>query len=89
MILGPVTTDEHPGHHHVVVVTPLEPEATSSLPMVQCSKHVMPRAIQVDLADQQPHDPERELHVPRTSVPTRWRLGTILTRDANEVVDPH
>jgi len=43
----------------------------------------------VDLTNQQAHDLGLELEVRLRIVLTRWRLGTILTRTANEVVDPH
>jgi hypothetical protein len=43
----------------------------------------------VDLTNQQAHDLGVELEVQLQVVLTRWWLGTILTRCANEVVDPH
>jgi hypothetical protein len=57
--------------------------------MVQCSQHVIPRAIPVHLTDQRAHHLDLELHAQRQSVLTHWRLGTILTRTATKVVDPH
>ena len=46
--------------------------------MVQCSRHVIPPAIKVDLTDQPAHDLALELEVLRQTVLTGWRLGTIL-----------
>src|SRR5829696_7859729 len=46
MRFGPVVTDEHPSHHTSRSVVFFEPEATSSLLMVQCSKHVIPPVVQ-------------------------------------------
>jgi len=43
----------------------------------------------VDLTNQQAHDLDVELEALRTRVLTCWRLGTILTRFAYEVVDSH
>lgn len=57
--------------------------------MVQCSKHVIPPAIQVNLTDQQAHDLDVGINSLRTPVLTCWRLGTSLTDSAAEVVDPH
>jgi hypothetical protein len=57
--------------------------------MVQCSKHVIPPAIQVNLTNQQAHDLGLGLNAPRTEVLTCRRLGTTLTDSAAEVVDPH
>jgi len=47
--------------------------------MVQCSQHVIPPAVQVDLTDQQVHDLGLGLNARRNSVLTHQRLGTILT----------
>jgi len=41
---------------HLLIDDRFEPEATSSLLMVQCSRHAIPPAIEVDLTDQQAHD---------------------------------
>ena len=58
--------------------------------MVQCSQHVIPPAIQVDLTDRQAHDLDVELSALRdTQVLTCQRLGTSLTDSTAEVVDPH
>ena len=57
--------------------------------MVQCSKHAIPPAIEVDLTDQQAHDLAVELNAQRPRVLTCRRLGTSLTRSTGEVVDPH
>ncbi|WP_188584456.1 hypothetical protein [Egicoccus halophilus] len=46
--------------------------------MVQCSKHVIPPAIKVDLTDQPAHDLAVELEVLRHTVLTDRRLSTIL-----------
>jgi hypothetical protein len=43
----------------------------------------------VDLTDQRAHDLDLELEVLLSTVLTRRRLGTILTRSATEAVDPH
>jgi hypothetical protein len=57
--------------------------------MVQCSRHVIPPAITVDLTDRPAHDPVLRLRALRSAVLTGRRLGTILTRHATEMVDPH
>jgi hypothetical protein len=57
--------------------------------MVQCSQHVIPPAIQVHLTNRPAHDLELGLDVLRISVLTGQRLGTSLTQDVGEVVDPH
>ena len=56
--------------------------------MVQRSRRVIPPAIKVDLTDRQAHDLGVGLHVPRLTVLTRRRLGTILTLH-DEAVDSH
>jgi hypothetical protein len=56
--------------------------------MVQCSWHVIPPAIKVDLTDRQAHDLEVGLEVLRAIVLTCRRLGTILTRTTKKV-EPH
>jgi len=55
MGLGPVMTDEYSFHRHLLVIVDVEPEVTSSFLMVQCSRHVIPPAIEVDLTNQQAH----------------------------------
>jgi hypothetical protein len=57
--------------------------------MVQCSRHVIPPAIQVDLTDWQAHDLGVELSALLLRVLTCQRLRTSLTDSAAEVVDPH
>jgi len=57
--------------------------------MVQCSKHVIPPAIPIDLTDQQAHDLDVELQTRGPTVLTCQRLRTSLTRQASQVVDPH
>ena len=57
--------------------------------MVQCSQHVIPPAIQVNLTDQQAHDLDLGLNVQRFGVLTCRQLGTSLTDTAAEVVDAH
>jgi hypothetical protein len=57
--------------------------------MVQCSRHVIPPAIQVNLTDWQAHDLALGLYAQLNKVLTRQRLGTSLTDSAAEVVDPH
>jgi len=57
--------------------------------MVQCSKHVIPPVVQVDLTDRPAHDLGVGLEALPPTVLTGQRLGTILTRTPNEVVDPH
>jgi hypothetical protein len=57
--------------------------------MVQCSRHVIPPAVEADLTDQQAHDLGLGLEVLRAVVLTHRRLGTILTPSSDEVVDPH
>ncbi len=57
--------------------------------MVQCSRHVIPPAIQVDLTNWQAHDLGLELKALRNRVLTCQRLGTSLTHSLTEVVDPH
>jgi hypothetical protein len=81
-------TDEHRPHAasrslHV------EPEATSSSLMVQCSKHVIPPAIEVDLTDRPAHGLELGLEVLAVEVLTGQRLGTIVTSHRSAMVDPH
>lgn len=57
--------------------------------MVQCSQHVIPPAITVDLTDRPAHDLGVELHAQRTEVLTGQRLGTILTDHSVRTVNPH
>jgi hypothetical protein len=58
--------------------------------MVQCSQHVIPPAIEVNLTDRQAHDLAVGLqHARLSTVLTCQRLGTSLTDPAAEVVDPH
>ena len=57
--------------------------------MVQCSQHVIPPAIQVHLTNRLAHDLGLGLDVLRTTVLTSQRLGTSLTHNVAEVVDPH
>jgi hypothetical protein len=48
MGLRPVVPDEHLPHSHLLIAfESLEPEGTSSSPMLQCSRHVIPPAIQI------------------------------------------
>ena len=56
--------------------------------MVQCSRHVIPPAVQDPLTDQQAHDLEVGLNAQPGTVLTHQRLGTILT-NKGETVDPH
>jgi hypothetical protein len=56
--------------------------------MVQCSKHVIPPAVQVDLTDQQAHDLDVGLNVLAPTVLTHQRLGTILT-PKGQTVEAH
>lgn len=55
--------------------------------MVQCSQHVIPPAIQVILTNRPAHDLAVGLDVPRDTVLTGRRLGTIL--HYRKTVDPH
>jgi hypothetical protein len=57
--------------------------------MVQCSRHVIPPAIEADLTDRQAHDLAVELAALLYIVLTCRRLGTSLTGSPAEVVDPH
>lgn len=57
--------------------------------MVQCSRHVIPPAIQVNLTNRLAHDLVLGLSAQRTRVLTYRRLGTSLTDSVAEVVDPH
>lgn len=57
--------------------------------MVQCSRHVIPPAIQVDLTNWQAHGLALGLHAQLVRVLTCQRLGTSLTDSVAEVVDPH
>jgi hypothetical protein len=52
--------------------------------MVQCSRHVIPPAVKVDLTDQPAHDLGVGLEALRAIVLTAWRLGTILTRKSDD-----
>jgi hypothetical protein len=56
--------------------------------MVQCSRHVIPPAVQVDLTSQQAHDLGVGLNAQRLAVLTHQRLGTILT-PRSETVEAH
>jgi hypothetical protein len=56
--------------------------------MVQCSRHVIPPAVQVGLTDQQAHDLAVGLNARRNTVLTHQRLGTILTPQ-DEPVETH
>ena len=56
--------------------------------MVQCSRHVIPPAVQVDLTDQQAHGLGVGLNALLESVLTHQRLGTILT-PRSEAVEAH
>jgi hypothetical protein len=56
--------------------------------MVQCSKHVIPPAITIDLTNRPAHDLDLGLHVQRRAVLTGRRLGTSLTPKA-EPVESH
>ncbi len=67
----------------------LEPEATSTFLMVQCSRHVIPPVVEVDLADQQAHGLGRKLGAQFCRVLTCWRLGHILLNRILQAVDPH
>ena len=80
MVLGPVQTDEHlaPSAPPRCLVVDVEPEATSSSLMVQCSKHVIPPAITANLTNRPAHDLDLELNAQRRKVLTGQRLGTIL-----------
>jgi hypothetical protein len=57
--------------------------------MVQCSQHVIPPAIQVDLTNRQAHHLALGLNAQLLRVLTCRRLGTSLTDSAAEVVDAH
>jgi len=57
--------------------------------MVQCSRHVIPPAIQVNLTNRQAHHLALGLNAPLSGVLTCRRLGTSLTDSVAEVVDPH
>jgi len=57
--------------------------------MVQCSRHVIPPAIQVNLTNRQAHHLAVGLKAQSKRVLTCRRLGTSLTDSAAEVVDPH
>ncbi len=57
--------------------------------MVQCSWHVIPPAIQVNLTDWEAHDLALGLDALASAVLTYRRLETSLTRLSTEVVDPH
>jgi len=81
--------DEHPSHSVLLVVVVIEPEATSSPLMVQCSRHAIPPAIEVDLTDRRAHDLPIGLLALRATVLTRRRLRTSLEQRSLEVVDPH
>jgi len=85
--LSPVVTHEHLRHWHLLI-DGRELEATSSPLMVQCSKHVIPPAIEADLTDQAAHDLGLGLTVLPLIVLTDRRLRTILTL-SGKMVDPH
>jgi len=57
--------------------------------MVQCSRHVIPPVVQVDLTDQQAHDLGVELKALPETVLTCWWLGHSLSDRFREAVDPH
>jgi hypothetical protein len=57
--------------------------------MDQCSQHVIPPAITVNLTDQQAHALNPDLNDQAFSVLTRQRLGTILTRPKSRMIDRH
>ena len=57
--------------------------------MVQCSRHVIPPAITVDLTNQPAHDLDLELNAQLGIVLTGQWLGTILPAPANRMIDPH
>jgi hypothetical protein len=57
--------------------------------MVQCSKHVIPPAVQVDLTNRPAHDLVLELQAQRATVLTNRRLRTILNHQTIEMVDTH
>jgi len=82
-------THEHLAHSHLLIVDGFEPEATSRELMVQCSRHVIPPAIQVHLTDHQAHDLAVELNAPSLPVLTCQRLSTSLAHEPSKVVDPH
>jgi hypothetical protein len=88
--LSPVMTDEHLRHRSPLVVigwlSPRRPAARERFSAPGTSSHQLSKA---DLTNQQAHDLDVELEVRLNAVLTRWRLGTILTRSANEMVDPH
>ena len=90
MSLRPVMTNEHsPQRMHLLAVVVVEPEATSSVLMVQCSRHAIPPAITVNLTDRRAHDLDVGLDDQVPSVLTRRRLGTILAHTLREMVDRH
>jgi hypothetical protein len=82
-------THEHHLHGRLLARSAFEPEATSGSLMAQCSRHVIPPAIQADLTNWQAHDLGLGLDALRTGVLTCQRLGTSLTHTTAEVVDPH
>jgi hypothetical protein len=90
VLLGPVQPDIHlPQPHLLRLVVDVEPEATSSSLMVQCSKHVIPPAITANLTDRPAHDLGRELNAQRHEVLTGQRLGTIVHHRRYSIADPH
>jgi hypothetical protein len=56
--------------------------------MVQCSRHVIPAALEVGLTNQPAHDLALRLEVQALLVLTGQRLGTTLT-PTSEDVEPH
>lgn len=56
--------------------------------MVQCSRHVIPPAVQVDLTNRQAHDLAVGLNALLHTVLTHQRLGTILTL-TSKMVETH
>ena len=56
--------------------------------MVQCSKHIIPAAIEVNLTNQPAHDLDLVLLALSQRVLTDQRLGTILTPKVR-TVEPH
>jgi hypothetical protein len=82
-------TDEHSSQRAPPGRRVVEPEATTSVLMVQCSQHVIPPAITVNLTNRQAHDLGVDLDDQGTAVLTRRRLGTILTRSRSGMIDAH
>jgi hypothetical protein len=57
--------------------------------MVQCSRHVIPPAVEANLTNRRAHDLGVGLTVLLLRVLTHQRLGTILARRSGKVVDSH